>query len=215
MEREDKPMKLQPYYQPGDKIGGHYSIQQALMATFARGSMASGKHPSIPLRENVIEIEAYSLPEARGLMDFQMPEGFHLISERVISDGRPKTAKGVADTTEAAFAKVQHEIPGNAIILEKKVLTTPKQKIITIKAFDEQSAESRARFQAGSQLGDTGIVKHIKLIVIGSKGLLGLRKKPNQYEAELWRQALVEIKYKPKVKVSIRIGRELSPKEQQ
>lgn len=49
------------------------------------------------------------------------------------------------------------------------------------------------------------IVKSLKLIVAGKKGFLGIGKTPNKYEAEAFQQAVVEIIYKGKAKVSAKV----------
>ena len=55
--------------------------------------------------ENIIEIEAETLEEAREQVKRQIPEGSCLLTELVISDGKPKTVRAIADATEDAFAK--------------------------------------------------------------------------------------------------------------
>jgi hypothetical protein len=69
------------------------------------------------MSEQIFEIEAASLEEAREQVESQIPEGFYLLSEKVILDGKPKTVKAVADTIEAALIKAQGDIPANATIL--------------------------------------------------------------------------------------------------
>jgi hypothetical protein len=86
------------------------------------------------MSEKTIEVEADTLEEARAQVQSQIPEGLHLLSEQVISDGKPKTVKAVADTTESASAKAQREIPAKATVMEKKELTAPEQRIITVLA---------------------------------------------------------------------------------
>jgi hypothetical protein len=156
------------------------------------------------MTERIIEIEAESLEEARELVKSQIPEGLCLLSEKVISDGKPKTVKAFADTSKAAFAKAQSELPANASVLEKKELVAPEQKVITTEAFDEQSAKA----QVGNQIGNSAIIKALKLTTSGKQGFLGIGKKPNQYNAEIFQQAVVEITYKTKAKISAEIGKE-------
>jgi len=154
--------------------------------------------------EKTIEVEAVSLDEAREQINSQVPKGFHVIMEQIISDGKPQTAKSYGDTTEAALAKGESNIPNNADILEHKVLSTPQQKIVTIEAFDEHIARSRAR---ASQTSKGEEIKSVEMTSPGSKGFLGIGKKPNQYKIEVVRDALVEITYKTKVKVITTIGK--------
>lgn len=162
------------------------------------------------MSKQIIEVEADSLKEAREQVKAQIPEGLHLLSEQVLSDGEPKTVKAVADTTESAFAKAQSEIPADATILEKKELSAPEQRVIAVQAFDERGAESEARLR----LGGATVVKSLKLIVVGKKGFLGIRKMPNQYEAQVLEQAIVEITYKQKVKIRATIGEKKASREQ-
>ena len=49
-------------------------------------------------------------------------------------------------------------------------------------------------------------LRDLKLIKSGRKGILGILRKPAQYEAELFQQALVEVIYKPKAKIVIKVG---------
>jgi hypothetical protein len=129
----------------------------------------------------------------------------------VISDGKPRTIKAVAETTEAAFTKAQGDIPQNADDIETDVteITAPKQRVITIEAFDEQSARTLIK----GKLAPNEITKGLKLVVPGTSGFLGFGKKPNQYEADVLQQAIVQITYKTKAKISAQIGEK--PKEEE
>lgn len=143
------------------------------------------------MSEKTIEIEADSLKEAREQVKSQIPEGLHLLSEKVISDGKSKTVKANAETTEAAFTKAQVKVPNNANVIKKEELNAPSHRVITIESFDEQSAKSQVK----GQIGNTAIIKAIKLVVSGNKGFLGIGKKPNQYKARIFQQAIVKITY--------------------
>jgi uncharacterized C2H2 Zn-finger protein len=154
------------------------------------------------MNTKIIEIEAATLEEAREQVKSQLAEGRRLLSEKVISDGKPRAVKAIADTTEEAFAKAQGEIPTDASVLERKEVATPEQKVVTVEAFDEQTANARV----ASQVGNTAIVKAIRLTTTGKQGFLGIGKKPNQYRAEVFQQAVVEIIYKTKAKISAEIG---------
>lgn len=154
----------------------------------------------------IVEVEAESLEKAREQIKSHVSQGLFILSEKVISDGKPRTVKGVAETMEVAYTKAHGEIPAHAEILEKRELVTPNRKVITVEAFDERGAESSARSQARQQLGRGAIVKSLKLRVAGRKGFLGLGAKPNQYEAELLQEAIVEITYRVRAKISAEIG---------
>lgn len=150
----------------------------------------------------IIDVEADSLEEARNEVMSQTPAGLQLLSETIISDGKPGSFNGVAETIEAAFAKVQSEIPDDAFDLEKKELIAPARKVITVEAFDEDSAT----MEANRQIPENAVIESLKLTNSGRKGFLGIGKKPNIYEAEVFQHAMVEIAYKQKAKITARVG---------
>ncbi len=154
--------------------------------------------------ERTIEIEAQSLEEAREQLKSQIPEGFHLLSEQVISAGDAKTVTAFAATTKAALEKAQSKVPDNAATIEKQRELVPEQTTISVEAFDEQSATSEAEWKAKEQ-GLAGTVRSVKLIVQGKRGILGIGAKPNQYEVEILGQPVVEVTYKTKAKISVKI----------
>ena len=166
------------------------------------------------MNEKIVEIEAKSLEAAKEQLMSQITEDRYLVSEQIISDGVPKTVKAIADTSEVAFAKAQGEIPNDVDILEKKELISPVQKVITVEAFDKHNAESRVRSKLRDQFDDNAVLQSLRMTVAGRKGFFGVGKKSNQYEAEIRRQAMIEITYKPKVKISAKIGKKLTPDEQ-
>ena len=84
--------------------------------------------------------------------------------------------------------------------------TAPEQNQITVEAFDEQNARTIAKEESRRQLGDASIVQSITMATAGKTGFLGISKKPNQYKVSLIRQALVEVSYKQKAKISINIS---------
>lgn len=157
--------------------------------------------------KRTIEVEADSLYEARKLIKSQIPEGFHLLSEKVVSDVKRGTEEAIAETTEAAYEKAQNEIPNNADIIEKKVLTPPGSRVVTVEAFDEQSAKEQVK----SQIVRPEKIRGLKLAIVGRKGLLGIGKKPNQYEAEIFQQAVVRIAYKTKARIAATIDINVKP----
>jgi tetratricopeptide (TPR) repeat protein len=160
------------------------------------------------VKEQVFEISAESLEEARALMKSQIPTGLHLLSEEIIADGNPKTIQATADTTKAAFAKARDQVPGNAEIQEEKELKSPIREVITLGAFDEQAAQSTAKTRARTQ---SAVLNDLRLVAAGRRGFLGIGKRPDQYEAEIVRQAVVEITYKIKAKISVTAVDEVEP----
>jgi len=69
---------------------------------------------------------------------------------------------------------------------------------------------SEAEIQAQKHTSKTIVLKNLKLIATGKKGILGMGKTPNRYEAELLQIAVAEVTYKRKAKISITV----LPKEQ-
>jgi hypothetical protein len=152
--------------------------------------------------DHTIDVEADSLKEAKERVRSLMPEGQEVISEKVVSDGQKKSAESFAETTEKAFAKAQDKIPGDAVVLEKRVLMTPEERTVKAEGFDEKSA----REQVARGLGKSAKIQSINLVAAGKKGFLGIGRKPNQYAAEVFQQAVVKIVYKQKAKISAKTG---------
>jgi hypothetical protein len=153
--------------------------------------------------QKIIEAEAESVPEARKIINSQIPKKLNLISEEIISDGLPKTVEAVANTIQEAFIKAQEGIPPGANILERKEVAVPCQKVVIVEAFDEQNANAVAM----QGIENKATIKAIRLTVSGKPGFLGMGKKPNRYEAELFYKAVVTITYKTRAKISAKIGK--------
>jgi hypothetical protein len=125
------------------------------------------------MTEQTIEIEAETLEEARERVKSQIPEGFYLLSERIISDGKPRTIEAVASTTEEAFTEAQRRLPADVTVLEseRRILSTPDRTVIAVEAFDENSAKREAGLQAnvGAWWSTTKLIKNVKMTAVGKK----------------------------------------------
>jgi hypothetical protein len=161
------------------------------------------------MNKGIIEIEGESLEEARAQVKAQIPEGFRLLSEEVISDGTHKAVKAMAETIETAFERARREVPEDADIVRERELTKPEHKTIIVEAFDEESAQASAKLEVRNQFSDTGLFKELKLVTPGSKGFLGIGRKPNRYEVKIVQQAVVEVTYKTKAKIAVRLAEAL------
>lgn len=151
-----------------------------------------------------IEVEADSLEEAREQVRSQIPEGFSLLSEEIISDGLPTTVEVVADTLDEALEKAQAALPDGAHILGQRELAVPERIAITVEAF----TETGARMEADHRLGaGKAVVKSVRMTAAGSRGFLGFGKTPNRYEVEVVRRAVLEITYRTKARISAQAGR--------
>lgn len=150
-----------------------------------------------------IEIEADSIQEINELRKSRIPEGVHILSEKIISDGKLNTVETIAETIELAYAKANEVIPTGSIVNEQKILIEPTVlEAITIEAINEHDA----RIEVKNKIGNTQIVKSLDLVVAGKKGFLGIGKKPNTYRAEIFQPAVLESNYKEKAKVSVTFG---------
>lgn len=154
---------------------------------------------------NTIEVEAASLEMAREQLQTQIPDGFVLISEKVINDGKPKTRQAQAETEEDAFSEAKGKRPENSRIIAKKVLVSSVNQDITYEAFNEKSAtlglaKAKRSFDSDVKLAE------LKIVVEGSFGFLGIGKKPWQYLANFRRDTTVEITFQSPVKISAEIG---------
>lgn len=153
-----------------------------------------------------IEVEAETMEEAREQLKSRTPRFLALLSEQLISDGKPRTASAIADTTETAFSRAQSRLPAGAEVLERREVTAPESASLTIEAPDEGSAREMAEREARERFGKTGVVKSMSLAIPGKKGFLGMGARAGRYEVEILRQALVEVSYRAKPRISAEFG---------
>lgn len=158
------------------------------------------------MTEHKIDIEAESLEEAKEKVRSQIPEGLFLLSEHVISDGKPKSLTTIADTLDAAHKNAHQRVPPNATIIHEKELYSPAHYAITITAFDESKGESEAKERVRIKWGAVAAVKGFELKNRGKRGFFGIGRTPNQYEADVFQQAVVEITYKEKALIRANYG---------
>ena len=141
------------------------------------------------MRQETIEVEAESLPEAMSRLQARVPPGLFLLSRVIRSDGAPTKIRAVGTTVEQAFATVQASLPKDASIVEQKVLHSPTTRTYTFEAETEQDAKRRA----DSYVSRTTKLLQLALAVPGKKGLLGMGRRANQFQAEVLEMAEVEV----------------------
>jgi len=106
--------------------------------------------------------------------------------------------KASADTTELALEEARRSVPVDAQVLFEKEVTKPRTKVVTVEAFDEETARIAAR----GQVRMSGpIVREVQLVKSGKQGFLGIGKTPHQYKVTVLRQAVVRITYQELVPV--------------
>jgi hypothetical protein len=156
------------------------------------------------MAERIILAVADSLEEAKEQLESQIPEGFDVVSQEIVSQGKRRTVKASGDTLETALAKAQRQVPSEAQVVEKREIP-PEQKPIerVVEAFDEVSAKVATGIVPTNRL----TIKGVRLLAEGSKGFLGIGRKPNQYAVELVEHvpATVEITYKTPASIAAKI----------
>jgi hypothetical protein len=155
-----------------------------------------------------LNIESDSLEEARSLIKSQIPVGFVIFSEKVISDGKPLSIRISRDTVDEAFAEAQKNAPPGATVLEKRVINEPERIAITISAEDKDVATSLAKTSANVRLGPDARVADVVLTKEGSKGFFRIGAKPNEYQANIIKPATVEVIFKTKANISVVVMKE-------
>jgi hypothetical protein len=146
------------------------------------------------------------LEAARAQARTRIPQGFYLLSEEILLDGKPRSIKATGETLEAAFAKAASEVPRNACVIEKNALQRPQVDVIRVSADNEDSA----RKQAESRIDKTTLIKKITLVIPSKRGFLSIGKTKNQYDVEVSKQTIVELTYKTNAKLAITIGDEIT-----
>jgi hypothetical protein len=161
------------------------------------------------MTENVIEIVAESLEEARKQLNAQIPKGMCVLNEKVLADGVVKIIPAVAETTADAFAKAEKEVPAEATIIDRVEVAIPEHKAIKVDGFDDKGGKANADQAARREFGPNAIVKNLTMVQTGSKGFLGMGVKPNWYQAEVLLQASVQVLHKTPARIRAEIGRKV------
>jgi len=158
------------------------------------------------VKQETYEITADSLQAARDQARVRIPEGFHLLSERVLSDGRPVTLTETAEKSESAFAAARARVPAGAHIVAEKEVHAPEPVTLRLSA---ESAAS-ARKQAESKTDKTSVLQAVSLTIPGKKGFLGIGRTPNQYDIHILKKAVVKVTHKTDAKIVITAGDQIA-----
>lgn len=150
--------------------------------------------------EKKLKFKAETLSKAMAKLDQEIPSGFFLVDLQK-SKQAELNKKASADTIREAFDKAKKKIPNDAINIKENVVREPKKNIIKIIAFDEEKAQEAAM---DKNVEAVNIVK-IDMSEKGSRGFLGIGKKPNTYSIELLYQAIVKIDYTTYAEISAEI----------
>lgn len=167
-------------------------LDKTMIQSFEDTRGGKGARVSI-FKAKAIEAEADSMHEAREVLQTQIPEGFLIKSERIVSNPERTSVIGRGTTEEEAVTKAQSQVPSGALIASTRTINQPDHKTLTIAAFDAEEARAKADEKANTDAGT--IVKSLKMASPGKKGFLGMGRKPNIYECDIFKQAAVEVVY--------------------
>lgn len=143
-------------------------------------------------REWKITISAGSLSKAREKIKKQIPTGSTDLLEFIIDDGSVlKRQQGSGKTIEVATLNAKNNIPNEAKIIEKRILSECTSASLSLQSFNEQDA----RLAAKMKLPINVIIDKVACVDEGEKGFLGFRKKPATYEFAYTIPAKVEMVY--------------------
>jgi hypothetical protein len=153
-----------------------------------------------------IEMEANTLDEAKALAYAQIPDGFFVFSESIISDGMPKTIRAIRESLEEAVRESESKIPSQANVLQhvKEVLT--ERRTLDFYDYSEKGAREQAQ-RKNSLLSEK--IESFQLHEQRSKDFLGLGREKNIYRATYAiQQHVVEIVYQEKAKIRLDLDKE-------
>ena len=153
-----------------------------------------------------LEVEAETLETARQQVQSHLLPNFFIISETIVSDGKPVSIQGIADTLETAKEKALSLLPPNAEILSQHEFHPASRMVIPIIASNEEEARTNAESQGRQEFHGDVVVENIKLVDPGSKGFLGRKARPPQYEATVVKDAVYKVTYRMKPKIKVEIG---------
>ena len=145
-----------------------------------------------------IAASADGLEEARHAARANVPPGYRIEDERVITTG-DGTASGVGETMADAVSYATRQVPSEARVMNQRELSSPATRMVTVEAFDEAEA---GRLATGQTVRfETS--RFASVLRQPRKGLWGLGRRPGSYEFVVTRAAVVEIAYHSHAKVAL------------
>jgi hypothetical protein len=170
--------------------------------------------------EQVIEVAAESLEDARREAGQRIPAGFYLWREEVLADGKPASWVGTADTNEGALAAAARMAPAGATIVGNHLRIPSGCRTIQTEAGNDLTARQlvseQVRREVKQQFNLNGKFHKISAVRLKSPargGFLGLGKKPAVYEVEVCQLAAAVAEYKLPARIRLRVGDSRVPDE--
>jgi len=150
---------------------------------------------------NLHIIEADSVEKARKNLLSQFPIDFIIVSEEILSNEKFQVIEGIGNSIEKAFQAAKREIPFNVVIENESVVIQPEFKTIQIKADNINTVKKLA------QTSDAIQIKSIQLKSPERKGFLGIGKRSNLYNVNIFQQAIVKIRFRQKAKIRAQVDK--------
>ena len=117
------------------------------------------------------------------------------------SKGDTRVVVYTGSTLEEALKGARNNLLIDEEVIEEKT-SLPSEEVLKTKAFDEYTAS----LNLNKVIGGHARIVEISLLSQGKKRFLGIGKKPNIYEARIFRPALVELVTKRKTKIREETG---------
>lgn len=160
------------------------------------------------MANQMIEVEAETLEDARAEIKSKTPAGQMVLSERVISDGKPHTVHKSAKTMEEALRLARKEVPAEAKVIEEKKLEDAQAMTQTVEAFTEEEILTEIKILLGSKAK----IKDKKQLVAPRKGFLGIGKKPGSYEVTAEFAARASVTWKSPARITAEVRKKPEPR---
>lgn len=153
-----------------------------------------------------MEIEADTLEQAINAIKQRMPEGCSCLSKTVLCDGTEQCISTSEPTTEEAFDRARKQVPANAAIVSEIEKSPPVTQKTRVEADNEEEARAYIQKQFSGRVLES---INIALVSTGRKGLWGIGRSPNLYEAEcIVKNSQVEIHFRPRARLLIEYDRD-------
>ncbi len=143
-----------------------------------------------------IKVEARTVQEARDKVRAETPLRFSIHSETIHADERAKAIMETGATIAEASAKAEKRVPAGAIVLKRHELFSPERTMVLVDSFDVAGAREKAVAQAGKPFGIEAVVDALILTSPGSRGIFGLGRRADRYQATVLRPAIMELTYR-------------------
>jgi hypothetical protein len=153
-----------------------------------------------------IQAEAETVELARAELKAKISPGFFVQSEEILSAGQIQTSRGMAETYAEAVTKAKANVPFDSRTVEMKEIQKVEDRIIYLEAENQEAAQALVK----EKMTNTDILMSLKLAVPAKKGILGIGKTLDKFQAEVLRQSIVEITYKKNAFIKVTVSDQIA-----